>query len=97
MRSFLTWCKRFLKISTLLVLGIFVYLIFFQENSAQKIYSYQQTIDSLKYEIQVNRDTMQYYRMLNERMDNRDPAIIEQVVREHHNMNLPNEDVYVID
>jgi (2Fe-2S) ferredoxin len=38
---------------------------------------------------------MEYYRALNQRMDNRDPEIIEKIVREHHNMNLPGEDVYV--
>jgi hypothetical protein len=38
---------------------------------------------------------MMYYRALNHRMDNHDPEIIERIVRENHNMNLPNEDVYI--
>jgi cell division protein FtsB len=96
MSQFLSWCRRFLKIPTLLVFGVIVYLTFFQENSAQKIFSYNKTIDSLNYEIKVNRDTMEYYRQLNQRMDNHDPTIIEQVVRERLNMNRPNEDVYVV-
>lgn len=60
-----------------------------------RIYSYDQTIDSLRAEIRVNTDTMLYYRALNQRMDNHDPEIIERIVRENHNMNLPNEDVYI--
>jgi hypothetical protein len=60
-----------------------------------RIYSYDKTIDSLRAEIRVNSDSMLYYRALNERMDNHDPEIIERIVRENHNMNLPNEDVYI--
>ena len=40
---------------------------------------------------------MRFYQELNHRMDNRDPEIIEQIVREHHNMNRVNEDVYIVD
>jgi membrane-bound ClpP family serine protease len=58
-------------------------------------YVYRQTIDSLRTEIRVNNDSMMYYRALNQRMNNRDPEIIERIVRENHNMNLPNEDVYI--
>jgi hypothetical protein len=70
-------------------------MVFFQENSMSRIYSYDRTIDSLRTEIRVNTDSMMYYRALNNRMDNHDPEIIERIVRENHNMNLPNEDVYI--
>jgi cell division protein FtsB len=95
MKSFVNWCRRFIRIPALIVFLILVYLMFFQENSIQKLTSYRNTIDSLEREIAVNTDTMEYYRALNQRMDNRDPEIIEKIVREHHNMNLPGEDVYV--
>ena len=51
--------------------------------------------DSLNAEIKMNRDTMLYYHELNRRLDNRDPEIIERVVREHFNMNTPDEEVYL--
>ena len=38
---------------------------------------------------------MLYYQDLNRRMDNHDPEIIERVVREHFNMNTPDEEVYL--
>ena len=76
-------------------MGAILYLLFFQENSSSRIYAYQQTIDSLNAEIKMNRDTMLYYHELNRRLDNRDPEIIERVVREHFNMNTPDEEVYL--
>ena len=91
------WCRRYLSIPWLLLIAAIVYMAFFQENSVQRIYHNKQQIDSLQMAIKANYDTMQYYRQLNQRLDNRDPEIIEQIVRENHNMNLPNEDVYIFD
>ena len=94
-RSILSWGRRYLSVWTVLLVGAILYLLFFQENSSSRIYAYQQTIDSLNAEIQVNRDTMLYYQDLNRRLDNHDPEIIERVVREHFNMNTPDEEVYL--
>lgn len=94
-RSILSWGRRYLSVWTVLLVGAILYLLFFQENSSSRIYAYQQTIDSLNAEIKMNRDTMLYYRELNRRLDNRDPEIIERVVREHFNMNTPDEEVYL--
>jgi hypothetical protein len=95
MKNFVSWCRSYLSLPGLAVIAAICYMIFFQENSMSRIYSYDQTIDSLRAEIRVNTDTMLYYRALNQRMDNHDPEIIERIVRENHNMNLPNEDVYI--
>ena len=94
-RSILSWGRRYLSVWTVLLVGAILYLLFFQENSSSRIYAYKQTIDSLNAEIKMNRDTMLYYHELNRRLDNRDPEIIERVVREHFNMNTPDEEVYL--
>lgn len=91
----MSWLKRYFSFTALFVVLAIIFFLFFQENSMSRIYSYQKTIDSLRHEIAVNRDTMEYYRHLNERLDNQDPAIIEKVVRENHNMNRVDEDVYI--
>ncbi|MDE6397241.1 MAG: septum formation initiator family protein [Muribaculaceae bacterium] len=95
MRNFLIWPSKYFSIPGLLVIGLIVYLIFFQENSVGQIYTYRQTIDSLETRISVYRDTFEFYHSLNERLDNRDPAILERIARERHDMNMENEDVYV--
>lgn len=55
---------------------------------------HQCTIDSLRAELEANRDTMLYYRELNRRLAS-DPALMEQVVREQYGMKKATEDVYV--
>jgi cell division protein FtsB len=95
MKNFIAWCRSYLKVTNIAVLAAIIYMICFQENSSLRIYSYDRTIDSLRTEIRVNTDSMMFYRALNQRMDNHDPEIIERIVRENHNMNLPNEDVYI--
>lgn len=95
MKGFISWCRSYLSIPGLAVIAAICYMVFFQENSMTRIYSYDRTIDSLRTEIRINTDSMMFYRALNHRMDNHDPEIIERIVRENHNMNLPNEDVYI--
>ena len=94
-RTILSWGRRYISIWSVVLVGAILYLLFFQENSSSRIYAYQQTIDSLNAEIQVNRDTMLYYQDLNRRLDNHDPEIIERVVRENFNMCREDEEVFV--
>ncbi len=91
------WCRRYLSISGILLIAAICYMAFFQDNSVARIYDNKRQIDSLETAIKANRDTMLVYRELNRRLDNRDPEIIERIVRENHDMNLPNEDVYIFD
>lgn len=93
--KFITWCRSYISIAGLAVIAAIIYMIFFQENSMARIYTYNQTIDSLRQEIRINEDSMRHYLRLNEGMNNQDPEIVEKVVRENFNMALPNEDVYV--
>lgn len=95
--SFFNWVKRYISIPLVILIGVMVYILFIQENSVTRIYHNKKVIDSLQVAIQQNEDTMRYYRELNERLDNKDPEIIERIVRENHSMNLPDEDVYIID
>lgn len=95
LKSLLAWCRRYVSIPGLAVIGAIVYMVFLQDNSIARIYSYSNTVDSLQAEIAVNRDSMELYRSLNHRLDIREPEIIERVVRENHNMNRPHEDVYI--
>ncbi len=91
------WCRRYISITGLILIGAICYMAFFQENSVSRIYANKKQIDSLELAIKANRDTMLLYLDLNRRLDNRDPEIIERIVRENHGMNLPNEDVYIVD
>ena len=52
------------------------------------------TIDSLRTEIRVNQDSLEYYKALNNRLST-SPEEMERVAREQYNMNRPDEDVYV--
>ena len=94
-RPALEWCRRYISFTGILLLAAICYMAFFQENSIARIYQNKKQIDSLQVAIQDNIDTMNYYRVLNERLDNHDPEIIERIVRENHDMKLPDEDVYV--
>ena len=95
--SALQWCRRYISITGLLLTGAIIYILFFQENSVARIYRNKKQIDSLEVAIKQNEDTMEYYHNHNVLLDNHDPRIIERIVREHHSMTLPNEDIYLSD
>lgn len=95
MRKFLVWCSKYISIPSILFVGALIYIVFFQENSIGKIYSNDQKIDSLNAAIANERDTLEFYAEKNQLLDRNDPEMIERIVREHHNMSLPTEDVYV--
>ena len=91
----LSWCRKYLSIPTVLFIFAMVFILFFQENSVGRIRHNQVVIDSLNQEITRYNDTLDKYRELNNRLDRGDAATIERVVREQHDMSLPDEDVYV--
>lgn len=94
MKKTLAWCRKYLSIPAVLILGVIAYILFLQDNSVNRIYTLNRTIDSLRTVIRHEEDTLAVYAELNRRLDLNDPEIIERVVREHHNMSLPDEDVY---
>lgn len=89
-----SWLKRYFSAVTLVVIAGITYMIFFSDTSIMKKIEYQQVIDSLEHEVAVTRDSIDYYKDLNRRLTS-DPEVMEQVVREQHNMKRADEDVYV--
>lgn len=89
-----TWWRRYILISTILVIGVGIYIAFFSESSMVKALAYQRTIDSLQQCIAQQEDSLNYYRDLNRRLST-DPSLTEQVVREQYNMKRDNEDIFV--
>ena len=88
------WFRRYFSLLTLGVIAVILYMIFFSDTSVLKKIEYQRIIDSLRTEVEINRDSMLYYKNLNSRITT-DPEVMEQVVREQHNMKRPNEDVFI--
>lgn len=88
------WYRRYMSMLTILALVMVGYIMFFSESSVTNQIEREQTIDSLRNEIRICRDSTEYYRQLNSRLTN-DPTEMERIVREYHNMNHPDEDVYI--
>ncbi|MGM9827203.1 MAG: septum formation initiator family protein [Muribaculaceae bacterium] len=95
MKDFANWCRRYISVVVLIVIGVLIYMVFFSDNSMSRVYAYNRTIDSLKHEIAVQTDTMKYYNRLNHELDNRNPEAIERVVRENFNMCREDEEVFI--
>ena len=90
------WWRRYMPVTTLIAVGLLVYIAFFGEKSVTQRLEYQVMIDSLEQCLSQQRDSLEYYRQLNSRLD-RDPELMEQVVREQYNMKREHEDVYVVE
>ena len=88
------WFKRYFSLISLGVLGVVIYMIFFSETSVVNKIEYQRIIDSLRTEVELNRDSMLYCKHLNSLLTT-DPEVMERVVREQHNMKRPDEDVFI--
>ncbi len=88
------WLSRYFSLISLGVMGVIIYMIFFSDTSVVNKIEYQRTIDSLRTEVELNRDSMLYYKRLNSLLTT-DPEVMERVVREQHNMKRPDEDVFI--
>lgn len=97
MKDFANWCRRYISVLVVLVVGVITYLVFFSDNSMMQVYAYNRTIDSLKQQIAMETDTMEFYNHLNTELDNNNSEAIERVVRENFNMCRDDEDVYVVE
>lgn len=94
LRGLYRWCRRYISLTLIVVVGLIVYVTGFNENSFVNIHHYKQQIKELKAEIKANSDTLEYYDNLNRRLDT-DPVTMERVVREQYHMQRPGEDVYI--
>ena len=92
--SLRAWARRFLSPMTLICLLALGYIVFSGENTVFRSIDYDRTIDSLRAELEANRDTMLYYKDLNRRLAS-DPSLMEQVVREQYGMKRASEDVFI--
>lgn len=93
-RNLLGWGRRYISFTLLIVVAYLAFLLFFNENSMMRSIDLDRTIDSLRTEIRVNQDSLEYYKALNNRLST-SPEEMERVAREQYNMNRPDEDVYV--
>lgn len=96
MKNSFRWCRRYLSLTLFAVIAFILFVLFFNENSIMKSFEYNAMIVNLEKEIQQNRDTLQYYQDLNDRLDT-DKETMERIVREQYHMQRPNEDVYVFE
>lgn len=94
MGKFLAWCRRYLSVLSVGVVGFMAYVLIFQKNSISSYMENARVIDSLRTEIRNATDTVQLYRELNSKLSS-DPELMEKVVREQYNMVRDGEDVYV--
>jgi cell division protein FtsB len=96
MKKIFTWCRRYISLTFIFVIGFVLMVLFFNDNSILKSMEYNARITELKQEIQSNRDTMEYYHRLNHSL-NTDKETMERIVREQYHMQRENEDVYIIE
>lgn len=92
-RSFLSWMQTFFNwwtVGGIVLVGV---VMFYGDNDVFQSIDDQHILDSLRVELQANRDTTEYYRALNRRLES-DPEMMEQVVREQYGMKRATEDAY---
>ena len=80
-QSSISWAKRFLPFSTIFILAFAGYILLVGDNSLVMRMKYEHTIDSLRKELEAQRDTMLYFRRLNGNITRYADAM-EHVVRE---------------
>lgn len=89
------WCRRYISITLIVVVGFLAYVLFFNEHSVQQNFAYSRVIDSLEVQKKIYTDTFLYYQALNEKLAT-SPDKIEEILRVEHNMSRLNEDVYIV-
>ncbi len=92
--SFRLWLKRYMSWPTIVCVLIVCYVVFSGEHTVFNTIDYDRQIDSLRSCLEAERDTMLYYRDLNQRLSS-DRDLMERVVREQYGMKRSTEDVYI--
>lgn len=88
------WCRRYIRVSFVLMVAVLAYVMLFSDNSVMDNYHYQMEIDRLKLEIAQNKDTLDFYQKELQRLST-EPEAMERIVREQYHMQRVNEDVFV--
>lgn len=94
--SLTRWIPEWLNIKWVIVIGVFIVMIFFSQNSYLKILEYQKTTDELRAEIKKHNDTAQMYREKAHSLAT-DRETLERIAREQYGMKKEKEDVFITD
>ena len=90
------WVRRRSHIALILILGLVVVLLFFNEDTSYKLnMEYQAQINALKREIKACEDSAAYYRARREALLTGTEEL-EHIAREEYHMQKNSEDVYVL-
>ncbi len=88
--------RRKSPIAVLLIGGMVILLLFFNEDTSVKLnMEYQNRINELTREIRENDDSAQYYRAKRDEMLH-GTEDLERIAREQYRMQKPTEDVYLL-
>lgn len=96
MKGFIKWCRRYVSLMFIGIVAFVLYVLFFNENSYGRLRELNAEIKRLKTEIKVNKDTMEHYMVLNQRLTT-DCGEMERIVREQYHMQRKGEDVYIVE
>lgn len=94
--SFFSWCRRHFSLPAIAVIAFIIYLLFFNSNSCSRLHELKQQELELQTEINTVQDTISHYRELNRRLET-DPATLERIGREEYRMQMPDEDVFIVE
>jgi len=94
--SFIGWCRRYISLLFVGLFALYIYVLFFNDNSYGHLSELNGEIKRLEKEKQENQDTLKKYRELN-RLLLSDKEELERVAREKYGMQRPGEDVYIIE
>ena len=90
------WVRRRSHIPLLLVGGLVVTLLFFNEDASVSLnMEYERQINSLKREIKECRDSAAYYRQHREALES-GQSDLEYIAREQYHMQRPTEEVFLL-
>ena len=94
--SFLSWCRRYISLLFVGLLALYVYVLFFNDNSYGHLRELQSEIRLLEAEKHQNQDTLNTYHQLN-RLLLSDKEELERIAREKYGMQRLGEDVYIVE
>ncbi len=90
------WVRRRSHLALLVIGGVIVLLLFFNEDASMKLnMQYQEEIRSLSKEIEECLDSAAWYRTHREALETGTDEL-EHIAREEYHMQRPTEDVYLI-
>ncbi len=94
--SLTDWFRRYVSVAFVGLLALYVYVLFFNDNSYSRLRELKGEINRLEQEKRDNQDTLKKYEELN-RLLLSDKEELERVARERYGMQRPGEDVYIVE